>query len=98
MTLKEKGLDLDVPVTREEFEAAVAGLVDKIGTAIDEALIRAGVRAEAIDTIILTGGGAQVPSVMAAVTERFSGAQIAQTDRFGAVGLGLAVDAAGRFG
>ncbi len=98
ITLKEPGMSLEVPTSRGEFEAASAQLVDKISVAIGEALQTAGVAAEAIDTVILTGGGGQVPAVRRAATERFPHARIAQADRFGAVGLGLAVDAARRFG
>lgn len=96
--LKEPGLDLSVPVSRGEFEQASDELVRKIGQAIDEALVAAGVTADAIETVVLTGGGAQVPLVRKASTERFPDAQIVQSDRFGAVGLGLALDAARRFG
>lgn len=95
--LKEPGLALELPVTRGEFDAASAELVAKITKAIEAALREAGVRGEAIDTVILTGGGAQVPLVRAAATSRFPAAQIAQSDQFGSVGLGLAVDAARRF-
>jgi hypothetical chaperone protein len=98
IALEEPGLSLAVPVSRTEFEEASGELVARIATAIDEALASAGVAADAIDTVILTGGGAQVPQVRAAATSRFSGARIAQSDRFGSVGLGLAVDAARRFG
>lgn len=98
IALEEPGLSLAVPVSRTEFEEASGELVARIATAIDEALASAGVAADAIDTVILTGGGAQVPLVRAAATSRFSGARIAQSDRFGSVGLGLAVDAARRFG
>lgn len=96
--LKEPGLTLEVPVTRAEFEAASAELVAKIGAALDDALDDAGVQAGAIDTVILTGGGAQVPLVKATATSRFPGARIAPSDQFGSVGLGLAIDAARRFG
>ncbi len=96
--LKEPGLSLAVPVTRAEFEAATTDLVRRIGAAIDEALVQAGVIAADIDTVILTGGGALVPLVRAATTAPFANATIAQSDRFGSVGLGLAVDAARRFG
>lgn len=92
--LKEHGFLLDVPVTRAGFDEAVCGLVERIGAAIDEALTQAGVAAEAIDTVVMTGGGAQVPLVWQAAVARFPDAQISQSDRFGAVGLGLAVDAA----
>jgi len=96
--LKEPGLSFEVPVTRGEFEAASSQLVARISGAIGDALQDAGVEAGAIDTVILTGGGAQVPLVKAAATSRFPGARIAPSDQFGSVGLGLAIDAARRFG
>lgn len=97
ITLREPGLSLEVPVSRAEFTQATGELVSKIGIAIDAALADAGVGAEAIDTVVMTGGGAQVPAVRDAAVARFPHARIAQIDRFGAVGLGLAVDAARRF-
>ena len=97
ITLEEPGLSLAIATTRAEFEAANAALTGKIGAALDDALAAAGVSAEAIETVILTGGGAQVRQVRALVDARFAHARIAQSDRFGAVGLGLAVDAARRF-
>lgn len=95
--LKEPGLYLEVPVTRGEFETASDELVRKIRGAIEEALVAAGVTAEQIDTVVMTGGGAQVPLVRRASTERFPHARVVNTDRYGAVGLGLALDAARRF-
>jgi hypothetical chaperone protein len=96
--LSEPGLHLHIPVTRAEFEAAVADLVARISGALDASLKLAGVAAEAIETVILTGGGVQVPVVEAAAVRRFPGARISRSDRFGSVGLGLAIDAARRFG
>lgn len=96
--LSEPGLKLDARTTREAFEAATQDLVTRIGGAIDAALSEAGVTAEAIETVILTGGGAQVPAVRAATVARFAGAKIAQSDAFGSVGLGLGIDAARKFG
>ena len=96
--LEEPGLRLALPVSRDEFDAASAELAARIGRAIDDALVAAGVAASAIETVILTGGGAQVPLVRATATSRFPTARIAQSDQFGSVGLGLAVDAARRFG
>lgn len=97
VTLREPGLALDLPVTRAAFEAATAELNGRIAGAIDAALASAGVAAESIQTVILTGGGALVPAVRAVATRRFPGAAITQADEFGSVGLGLAVDAARRF-
>lgn len=97
ITFTEPGLSLEIETTRDAFEVASARLVSKIGLAIDDALANAGVGPQAIETVILTGGGAQVPLVRSAATSRFPQARIAQSDQFGSVGLGLAVDAARRF-
>ncbi|MCQ8783398.1 Hsp70 family protein [Mangrovibrevibacter kandeliae] len=96
--LEEPGLSMRVPVTRAEFDAAAADLVGRIDAAVGEALVAAGVDAGEVETVILTGGGAQVPAVRAAATRRFGHARIAQSDAFGSVGLGLAIDASRRFG
>ena len=98
IVLDEPGLRLEVPVTRAEFEAASHDLVARIGASVDEVLRLAGIEAQAIETVILTGGGVQVPAVERAATQRFAGARISRSDRFGSVGLGLAIDAARRFG
>jgi hypothetical chaperone protein len=98
IVLREPGLTLEVPVTRAEFEAASRELVGRIGASIGDALGQAGIKADAIETVILTGGGVQVPAVEKAATARFPGARVSRSDRFGSVGLGLAIDAARRFG
>ncbi|ALN71170.1 Hsp70 family protein [Aureimonas sp. AU20] len=98
ISFKEPGLSLETEATRGEFEAATAELVAKIERSITEALKLGGVGSEAVDTVILTGGGAQVPAVQRAATQRFPGARIAHSDAFGSVGLGLGIDAARRFG
>ena len=97
VALSEPGLDVSLAVTREEFEAATNELQSKITRALDATLKLAGVSATSIETVILTGGGALVPAIREAVTARFTAAKIAAADEFGAVGLGLAVDAAARF-
>lgn len=98
IVLREPGLTLEVPVTRAEFEMASHDLVRRIEVSIDDALNQAGITANAIETVILTGGGVQVPAVEKAATARFGHARMSRSDRFGSVGLGLAIDAARRFG
>ncbi|HEX2017849.1 MAG TPA: Hsp70 family protein [Aurantimonas sp.] len=95
--LEEAGLSLAAPASRQRFDAATGELVGRIEAAIDAALAEAGANAAAIETVILTGGGAQVPAVAAAAVGRFPGARIARSDAFGSVGLGLSIDAARRF-
>ncbi|WMT85802.1 Hsp70 family protein [Pelagibacterium sp. 26DY04] len=96
--LDEDGISLSVAVTRGEFELATLELTQKIEVAIEDALLAAGAKAEAIEMVILTGGGALVPHVRRAAIARFGAAAVADADQFGAVGLGLAADAQVRFG
>ena len=97
VALTEPGLRFEQTVTREAFDAANGELVARIVAAIDDCLRQASVDQAAVETLILTGGGAQVPAVLGAATARFPHAAVVQADRFGAVGLGLAIDAARRF-
>ncbi|MEF2074778.1 Hsp70 family protein [Consotaella aegiceratis] len=94
---QDSELRLEIPTGRGDFEEAAADLVARIASTIEEALTEAGVSSDAIETVILTGGGAQVPAVKAAATAKFPAARIVLSDAFGSVGLGLAIEAARRF-
>ncbi|MDF1598391.1 Hsp70 family protein [Mesorhizobium sp. YIM 152430] len=98
IALSEPGLSLDVAVSRAEFDEATAELVSRIGASIEDALSKAGIGADQISTVILTGGGALVPAVRTVAEVRLPAARFTAADQFGAVGLGLAIDAAHRFG
>lgn len=98
VAFSEPGLSLDIAVSRTGFNEATADLVSRIGASIEHALAKAGIGADDISTVILTGGGALVPAVRAAAETRLPGARFTAADQFGAVGLGLAIDAARRFG
>lgn len=95
--LDEPGLLLEAEATREGFDAVTAELVARIVRAMDATLALAALADERIETVILTGGGAQVPAVREAVARRLPGARLAHSDAFGSVGLGLGLDAARRF-
>lgn len=95
--LSEPGLDLSAPVRRDDFEKVVGELTERIARAVDTVLDAAGVSPEAVETVILTGGGAEVPAVRRAALSRFPHAEVTRSDAFGSVGLGLALDAARRF-
>ncbi len=97
ITLAEPGLDLSAPVRRDDFERVVAELTDRIAGAVDAVLEAAGISPDAVETVILTGGGAEVPAVRRAALARFPHAEVTRSDAFGSVGLGLALDAARRF-
>lgn len=95
--LPEPGLDVDLPVSQAAFAAATQELVARIGRTLKETLDSAGVAHAAVDSVILTGGGAEVPAIQAAVTALLPQSALLRSDAFGSVGMGLALDAARRF-
>ena len=90
--------DIETTIRASELSDLLEDSVDRIGRTIREALASAEVGPDAIDTLILTGGSTQVPAVARRIRELLPAARSVATDAFGSVGLGLAIDAARRFG
>jgi len=89
---------IEVPVTREQLAQALAASIDRIEATIASTLGLAGLAADRIETLILTGGSTQIPAIMARLKSLFPAARFVATDAFGSVGLGLALDAKRKFG
>ncbi len=89
---------LAADITAEQLGLAIAGGLRGISGAIADTLERAGIGAERIDTLILTGGSTRLPQVAQLLRWALPAARPVETDAFGSVGLGLALDAARRFG
>ena len=68
-----------------------------ISKTIHESLQIAQLNASHISSVFLTGGTTGLPSVRQAVNVIFPECKLVEGDRFGSVGLGLTVDAMGRF-
>jgi hypothetical chaperone protein len=85
-------------MTVRDLEAAIDAAVERIGRTAGEAVQRAGVAPDAIETLILTGGSTHLPLVRRTLDALFPSASFVRTDAFGSVGLGLAIDAGRRFG
>ena len=85
-------------MTIGDLTRALHSSVQRIEDTIAEALVRAGVTAGAIDSLILTGGSTQVPAIAGRLRALFPEAELVRTDVLGSVGLGLAMDAARKFG
>lgn len=83
--------------TRAGFEAAVAAPVARIGQTMRGLLATAGVRADQVGTVFMTGGSSGLPVLRALVAAELPGVRIATGDMLGSVGTGLALDAARRF-
>ena len=91
-------VDLTPRITRADLAAAIAHGVDRIEDKLRQVVATAGLAADRIDTLILTGGSTQIPAILARLRANFPNARFVETDAFGSVGLGLAVDAVRRFG
>lgn len=89
---------LSACIARSDFEAATQRLADTIGERIERCLAQAGLPASAIDAVFLTGGSTYLPHVRSHILAKLPGSRVVDGDRFGAVGLGLTVEAARRFG
>lgn len=85
-------------MTIADLTGALHSAVGRIEGTVGEVLQRAGVAADAIDSLILTGGSTQVPAIAARLRALFPEAELVRTDVLGSVGLGLAMDARRKFG
>ena len=92
-----RDVKLETPIAIGELRAALAGATESIGKAIGRTLEAAGIPGERIDTLILTGGSTRLPAVASMLRGLFPAARAVETDAFGSVGLGLAIDASRRF-
>ncbi len=84
-------------VRRDRFEEAVAAPMDRIRDLLGAVLAQAGVRAQDVGTVFLTGGSSYLPVLRATVAQVLPGVPLATGDMLGSVGAGLALDARRRF-
>jgi hypothetical chaperone protein len=89
-----EGVEIETEVTRASFESWIAPDLVLIEGAIEDALARAGLRADAVDAVFMTGGTSYVPAVRRLFETRFAPGRIHQGDAFQSVASGLALLAA----
>lgn len=89
---------LSLPVTRAGLDEAIESAVQRVADTVKKTLADAGVEAERITTLFLTGGSTGIPLLKNRLLALFPGATVVQGDMFGSVGLGLALDATRKFG
>lgn len=90
--------DLALAVDREALNRATGSLAARIGSRIRDCLAEAGVTADRIDAVFLTGGSTLLPQVRAAILAEAPDARVVEGNIFGSVGLGLTVEALRRYG
>ncbi|MBX9829658.1 MAG: Hsp70 family protein [Xanthobacteraceae bacterium] len=89
---------LSVRIGRADLVAHTRELAARIRTRMENCLGQAGLAAEDIDVVFLTGGSIQLAHVRRAIVEAVADARVVEGDTFGAVGKGLTIEAANRFG
>jgi len=83
----EAGLAFEA--SRADFEAAIAGQIDRLQEAAAACIVSAGLKPAAIETILLTGGSSRVPAVRAAIARAAPAAKLAGSSDLLSVALGL---------
>ncbi|MBN1179399.1 MAG: Hsp70 family protein [Anaerolineae bacterium] len=94
-TVRLTGEDIDVwqPVTRTQFEALIAGDARRIETCLLDTLGRSGLDVGDVDTVVRTGGSAQIPAFIEMVGRIFGPEKVVVSSVFSGVTAGLAVRA-----
>ncbi len=86
-------MDLNIPVTREEFEGWIANELRAIEHSVDSLLESSGVNPSEVDRVFLTGGTSFVPAVRRIFATRFGEDRIRSGNEFTSVAHGLALRA-----
>lgn len=89
---------VEIAATRKTLEAAAAQALRNLSATLDETIEAAGLAPGRLDAVFLTGGSTAIPAVRQAIVDKCPQARVIEGDVFGAVGLGLGLDAARKFG
>ena len=90
-TFDSPDLSIKAQVTRADFESWIAPDLERMGQTVDEALAQAGLRADEVDHVFLTGGSSLIPAVRALFVERFGEGKIDSGEELTSIAHGLAL-------
>ncbi|HEY8564696.1 MAG TPA: Hsp70 family protein [Beijerinckiaceae bacterium] len=82
---------IETTITRQDFERWIAPDVERIAATLDESLDQAGIGADAIDRVFLTGGTSFVPAIRRLFVGRFGEERLTSADQFESIASGLAL-------
>src|SRR3546814_20064533 len=92
----EAGLSVDL--SRELFESAIDGLLERVRGSVTQLLNDANVRVDQVDTVFFTGGSSGIPALRNSVSAMLPLARHVEGNIFGNIGSGLAIEAMKRSG
>ena len=84
-------LDVNGEVSRDAFEAATQGLIERAIGVLERTLTEAGIAAADVDRLVLVGGTTLIPAVEAAITRKLGTRPYKNVDRLTAVAQGAAI-------
>jgi molecular chaperone DnaK len=90
----QEGLDLEVEISRKEFEDAIAPLLERTRECVRQALNAKEIKPSTIDRVLLVGGTTYIPAVRKLVAEMFGREPKADINPDLAVGMGASICAA----
>jgi hypothetical chaperone protein len=83
-------IDVEIHLTRTEFERIIADLLARVAEGVDATLAAAGLQARDVELVLRTGGSSLIPAVRRILDERFAG-RVVEHDPFTSVATGLAI-------
>jgi hypothetical chaperone protein len=86
-----EGIGIEATITRADFESWISEDVARIEGTLEDALLEAGIRADEVDRVFLTGGTSFVPAVRRLFTERFGADRLVTGHQFASIAYGLAL-------
>lgn len=90
---KDYGIAIEERITRTTFEDMIRDLVAKIDACVTDTLDNAGIGAEQIDAVFLTGGSSYIPLIRGIFESRLGADKIKTSDAFTSVAYGLGLEA-----
>ncbi|MFU8771039.1 MAG: Hsp70 family protein [Anaerolineales bacterium] len=87
----EQGINLKNKITRGRFEELIADELALVDEAINELLLKSGLRAEQINAVLRTGGSSSIPAFINLLADRFSLQRVKELNLFTTIVGGLAV-------
>ncbi len=91
ISFKDGPIDLDIEITRKEFERIIQPRVSEIRETVLRTLAEAGIKPENIDVVVRTGGSSLIPIFEEMLAEIFGQGKIKQFETFTSIAAGLAL-------
>ena len=83
-------LDIELTITREQFESIIAPILSKLQHAVTAILRKADLQSSEIELVIRTGGSSLIPAVKHLLEDQFP-SKVIEHDPFTSVAAGLAI-------